>query len=95
MYRCKEDFSLHRSRGSWAFNVENLVIRALRLKHKILCASQDVESALKYDPVLVQSMFLHTVLTGLQNDSIRSDLQPHLQPLLEKHRRCKGKRGTE
>lgn len=24
-------------------------------------------------------MFLHTVLTGLQNDSIRSDLQPYLQ----------------
>ena len=26
-------------------------------------------------------MFLHTVLTGLQNDNIRSDLQPYLQQM--------------
>lgn len=58
---------------------QNFVIRALDLRQKILFASQEAESALKYDPVLVQSMFLHTVLTGLQNDSIRSDLLPYLQ----------------
>lgn len=55
------------------------LIRALDLRQKILFASQEAESGLRYDPVLVQSMFLHTVLTGLQNDSIRSDLQPYLQ----------------
>ncbi|XP_033181946.1 uncharacterized protein LOC117152876 [Anabas testudineus] len=58
---------------------QNFVIRALDLRQKILFASQEADSALKYDPILVQSMFLHTVLTGLQNDSIRSDLLPYLQ----------------
>lgn len=70
---------------------QNFLIRALDLRQKILFASQEAESGLRYDPVLVQSMFLHTVLTGLQNDSIKSDLQPYQQqtttsdePLLEK-----------
>ena len=58
---------------------QNFLMRALDLRQKILFASQEAESGLKYDPVLVQSMFLHTVLTGLQNDSIKSDLQPYLQ----------------
>ncbi len=39
-------------------------------------ASQEAESGLKYDPALVQSMFLHRVLTGLQSDSIKVDMQP-------------------
>lgn len=60
-------------------NPQNFLIRALDLRQKILFASQEAESGLKYDPVLVQSMFLHTVLTGLQNDNIRTDLQPYLQ----------------
>ena len=58
---------------------QNFVIRALDLRQKIIFASQEAESALRYDPVLVQSMFLHTVLTGLQNESIRNDVLPYLQ----------------
>ncbi len=50
---------------------QSFLVRCLDLRQK-------AESSLKYDPNLVQSMFLHTVLTGLQNDSIRSDLQPYL-----------------
>ncbi len=57
---------------------QSFLVRCLDLRQKILFASQEAESSLKYDPNLVQSMFLHTVLTGLQNDSIRSDLQPYL-----------------
>jgi hypothetical protein len=59
--------------------LQHYLIRALDLRQKILFASQEAESGLRYDPVLVQSMFLFTVLTGLQNDSIRSELQPYLQ----------------
>lgn len=58
-------------------------------KGKDPCASQEVESALKSDPVLAPSVFLHTVLTGLQNDSIKSDLQSYLQLLLQTFRICK------
>ncbi len=57
---------------------QSFLVRCLDLRQKILFASQEAESSLKYDPKLVQSMFLHTVLTGLQNDSIRGDLRPYL-----------------
>lgn len=53
-------------------------MRVLDLKQKVLFASQESESGHKYDPALVQSMFLHTVLTGLQNDNIKTDMQPLL-----------------
>ena len=58
---------------------QNFLIRSLDLRQKILFASQEAESGLKYDPGLVQNMFLHTVLTGLQNDCIKRDLQPYLE----------------
>ncbi|XP_055057228.2 uncharacterized protein [Misgurnus anguillicaudatus] len=51
---------------------QNFLIRALDLRQKILFASQED------DPVLVQNMFLHSVLTGLQNDRVQGDLQPYL-----------------
>lgn len=54
---------------------QSLLVRCLDLRQKILFASQEAESSLKYNPILVQSMFLHTVL---QNESIKSDLQPYL-----------------
>ncbi|XP_033182193.1 uncharacterized protein LOC117152945 [Anabas testudineus] len=57
---------------------QNFLIRAMDLRQKILFASQEAESSLKYDPALVQSMFMHTILTGLQNDNIKTDLQPYL-----------------
>lgn len=67
---------------------QSFLIRAMDLRQKILFASQEVESSRKYDPALVQSLFMHTVLTGLQNDNIKSDLQPYLlqtdELLLEK-----------
>lgn len=58
---------------------QNFIIHALDLRQKILFASQESESGLKYDPGLVQNMFLHTVLTGLQSDNIKRDLQPYLE----------------
>lgn len=58
---------------------QTFLIRALDLRQKILFASQESESGLRYDPVLVQNMFLHSVLTGLQNDNVKRDLQPYLE----------------
>ncbi|XP_039676826.1 uncharacterized protein LOC120571799 [Perca fluviatilis] len=57
---------------------QNFLIRTMDLRQKILFASQEADSSLKYDPALVQSLFMHTVLTGLQSDNIKSDLQPYL-----------------
>ncbi|XP_060726973.1 uncharacterized protein LOC132846309 isoform X1 [Tachysurus vachellii] len=57
---------------------QSFLIHVLDLRQKILFASQEDDSGLKYDSSLVQNMFLHTFLTGLQNDRIQSDLQPYL-----------------
>lgn len=57
----------------------NFVIRAMDLRQKILFASQESKSVLKYDPGLVQIMFLHTVLPGLHSHNINRDLQPYLE----------------
>lgn len=82
-YQEKSATDLYKQLSSEAQNnketPQSFVIRALDLRQKILFASQESESGLKYDPVLVQSMFLHTVLTGLQNDNIKRDLQPYLE----------------
>ncbi|KAJ0022376.1 hypothetical protein NQD34_009866 [Periophthalmus magnuspinnatus] len=57
---------------------QSFLMRVLDLKQKVLFASQESESGLKYDPALVQRMCLHTILTGLQSDSVRIDMQPLL-----------------
>ena len=49
----------------------------LNLKQKVLFASQEAESDLKYDPKLVQSMLSHSLLTGLPSDSIKLELKPN------------------
>ncbi|KAF0027602.1 hypothetical protein F2P81_020343 [Scophthalmus maximus] len=51
---------------------QNFLIRAMDLRQKILFASQEADSSLKYDPALVQSLFMHTVLTGIQPYLLRN-----------------------
>ncbi|KAK6472741.1 hypothetical protein HHUSO_G27324 [Huso huso] len=58
---------------------QNFLMRVMDLRQKILFASQESDSGLKYNPELVQRMFLHTVLTELQNDSIKTDMKVYLQ----------------
>jgi len=57
---------------------QTFLMRVLDLKQKVLFASQESGSGLKYDPALVQRMCLHTILTGFQSDSVRIDMQPLL-----------------
>lgn len=45
---------------------QSFLIHVLDLRQKIIFVSQEDESGLKYDPALVQNMFLHNVSTGLQ-----------------------------
>ena len=42
---------------------------------KILFASKEADTQLKYDPTLVQGMFLHAVDTGLEDEAIRNRLR--------------------
>ena len=55
------------------------MVRLLDLKRKVLFASQEADSDLKYDLKLVQCMFLHSPLTGLRSDSIKLELKLCLQ----------------
>lgn len=58
---------------------QNLVIWALDVRPKTLFASQELESELDYDPDLIINIFIHTMLTGLQSNNIKHDLQPYLE----------------
>ena len=55
------------------------LIRALDLRQKILFASDEDQNVLKNDKEHVQKLFLRTVETGLQDESIRAKLRPYLK----------------
>lgn len=57
---------------------QDFLIRVLDLKQKILFASQEADSGITYDPVLVKRMCLHAVQTGLISDFVRSELKHEL-----------------
>ena len=58
---------------------QNFLVRALDLRQKVIFASQEAGSGLKYNPSLVQNMFLHALLTGLRSDAVKSEMRPYLQ----------------
>ena len=49
------------------------------MKQKVLFASQEMDSELKYDPTLVHGMFVHSVSLGLQNENIKIEMKPYLE----------------
>ena len=49
------------------------------MKQKVLFASQESDSELKYDPTLVHGMFVHSFSLGLQNENIKMEMKPHLE----------------
>ena len=56
----------------------DFILRLLALRQKIIFSSKENGSAFRYDQELVQSMFLHSVLTGLSSKAIKNDLKPLL-----------------
>ena len=58
---------------------EAFLLRCLDLRQKILFASQEADASLRYDPTLVQGMFLRSLETGLRDDNILAKLRPFLQ----------------
>ena len=58
---------------------QSFLIRALDTRQKIMFATKEADAQLKYDPKLVQGMFLHAVDTGLQDEAVRTRLRPFLQ----------------
>ncbi|CAH3034221.1 unnamed protein product [Pocillopora meandrina] len=60
-------------------NPQEFLIRLLDLKQKILFASQETDSDLKYDPTLVHGMFVHSFSLGLQSENIKIEMKPYLE----------------
>ena len=58
---------------------QNFLMRALNLREKIIFASKQGGSKLRYDPDQCQSMFLHTIETGLISNTLRSRMRVLLQ----------------
>ena len=57
---------------------QDFFVHILDIRQKVFFAFREAGSDLKYDPRLIQCMFLHSLLTGLQNYSIMK-IKPCLQ----------------
>lgn len=53
--------------------------RMMELRQKVLFASQEAGSGVQYDTSLVQNTMLRTLMTGLHNDFIRTEVTPSLK----------------
>ena len=57
---------------------QNFLLRALNLREKIVFASEQENTKLKYDKTQCQNLFLHTIETGLLSNTIRSRMHSFL-----------------
>jgi len=55
------------------------LIRTMDIRQKVLFASERAKVGLKYNSELIQTQFLQTLLTGLQDDAVRVDIKHYLQ----------------
>lgn len=56
----------------------DFMIRTMDLRQKVVFASQEDQTTLKYDESLVRNTFLQTLMTGLE-ESIKIQMQPYLE----------------
>ncbi|KAL9983137.1 hypothetical protein ACROYT_G005269 [Oculina patagonica] len=54
-------------------------MRALTIRQKIISASKESDSGIKYDASSVQSLFLHALETGLADETIHAKIRPLTQ----------------
>ena len=60
-------------------SAQDFLMRAMNLREQIVFASQKENSVVKYDKSQVQSLFVHVVETGIQQESVRAKLRPFLE----------------
>ena len=58
---------------------QDFLVRALNLKQQIIFVSNATDGSIKYEPSLVQALFLHVLETGLQNEAVRAKSRPLLE----------------
>lgn len=64
---------LHQQAGE---SPQDFLVRAVNLKQQIIFVSNATDGSIKYEPSLVQALFLHVLETGLQNEAVRAKLRP-------------------
>ena len=57
----------------------NFLMRCLKLREQVNVSSQEQNARIKFDEILVQSVFIHSVETDLIDDNIRNRMRPFLQ----------------
>ena len=55
------------------------LVQALYLKQQIICVPNVTDGSIKYEPSLVQALFVHVLETGLQDEAVRAKLRPLLE----------------
>ncbi len=60
-------------------SAQDFLMRAMNLGEQVLFSSQKEDSVVKYDKSQVQSLFVHVVETGIQQESVRAKLRPYLE----------------
>ena len=58
---------------------QDFLVRALNLKQQIIFVSNATDGSIKYEPSLVQALFLHVIETGLQDEAVSAKLRPLLE----------------
>lgn len=58
---------------------QSFLMRALTIRQKIISASKESDSGIKYDASSVQSLFLHALETVLADETIRAKIRPLTQ----------------
>ena len=58
---------------------QDFLERAFNLKQQIIFVSNATGGSIKYEPSLVQALFLHVLETGLQDEAVRAKLHPLLE----------------
>ncbi|CAB4013059.1 Hypothetical predicted protein [Paramuricea clavata] len=62
---------------------QEFLIRALTIRQKIVFASKESDTKIKYDEGLVQGLFLNALETGLADETIREKMRPLLKWLMK------------
>jgi hypothetical protein len=60
-------------------NPIQFLVHTIGIRQKVFFASERAKAGFQYNPELIQTQFLQTVMTGLQDDVISGDLKPSLQ----------------
>ena len=58
---------------------QDFLVRALNLKKQIVFVSNATDGSIKYEPSLVQALFVHVLEKGLQDEAVRAKLHPLLE----------------